>query len=64
MVANFSVIAGGVEIAIFLALGGTSKFDTVIPKTPDYEGMVVWILNNLLMILKGMTLLHVLRKSP
>ena len=48
MAANFSLTAGGVENHHCVALGGKfpSKFDTVIPKKPLYEGMVVWILNN------------------
>ena len=46
MGANFSLTAGGVENCCFQALGGQfpSKFDTVIPKIPLYEGIVVWIL--------------------
>ena len=46
MAANFSLTAGGVENHHFPALGGqsSSKFDTVFPETPLYEGMVVWIL--------------------
>ena len=47
MVINFSLTAGGLQQnGVFLAPGGSvlSKFDMVIPKTPVYEGMVVWIL--------------------
>ena len=46
MTINFSLTDGGVENHHFLALGVKVhyKFDIVIPKTPLYEGMVVWIL--------------------
>ena len=44
MATNFSLTGGGCRQLPFLGSGGQfpSKFDTVIPKTPHYKGMVVW----------------------
>ena len=42
---NLSLTAGGIENCHFLALESVPpRFDIVIPKTPLYESMVVWIL--------------------